>query len=171
MKVTGWARMAYFNRIFPDIRFIYLKRNPLDVVSSWIQAGWLNVTGRLDDGSWEWGEVPEAYRHIWKDLGASPLLSAAVKTQLDRDDLRRNIAQFPGRCYELNYEDLVIQPYEYLRQTLEFCELEWYDHFENIIRATQIRNYSDRWKSYLSEEEGTLLREFFRRADHAFSER
>ena len=165
MKFTGWARMAYFNRIFPDALFIYLKRDPLDVVSSWMQAGWLNVASAIDDETWEWGDVPEAYRQIWKELGGGRLLSAAVKTQLDRDDLRRNVAQFPGRCYELQYEDLIVKPHKYVRDTLDFCELDWYDAFNDVISTTTIHNYNQKWKQYMSEKEGERVQEFFRQAD------
>ena len=163
MKVTGWSRMAYFNRIFPGMRFVYLKRDPRDVVSSWIQAGWLNVTSAVDSNSWEWGKVPEDYIKVWKEMGRSLLLSAAIKTQLDMDDIRRNMALFPGRCFELNYEDFVADPVSHLRETLDFCELQWYEDFEKVIKNTQIHNYAGKWKKVLTEEEGNLLAEFFDR--------
>lgn len=163
MKVTGWARMAYFDRIFPDMRFIYLKRNPIAVMTSWVNAGWLNVTSELDSAGWEWGEVPVAYRQIWKDLGGGPLLSAAVKTQLDIDDLRRNAALFPGRCFELDYEALVEEPKKYFRATLDFCELEWDRKFETVVEATRIHNYSGKWKRQLSDADAERVIAFFER--------
>ena len=164
MKVTGWARMAYFDRIFADMRFIYLKRNPISVMTSWVNAGWLNVTSELGTDSWEWGEVPQQYHDIYQDLGGGPLLSAAVKTQLDMDDLRRNAALFPDRCYELNYEDLVEDPKKYLRETLDFCELDWTRRFEAVIESTGIHNFSLKWKNQLSAEDGERVAEFFERA-------
>ncbi len=167
MKVTGWARMAYFARVFPELRFIYIKRNPRDVVSSWIQAGWLNVTSPVDSDSWEWGKVPEEYIQVWKEMGRRPFLSAAIKTQLDIDDIRSNMALFPGRCFELHYEDFVVDPVGQLRQTLDFCELEWYEGFERLVRQTKIYNFADKWKKYLTEEEGEVLAEFFERINRA----
>ncbi|MFQ5603856.1 MAG: sulfotransferase [bacterium] len=164
-KVTGWARMALFERIFPGIRFIYIRRNPVSVVTSWVNAGWLNVTGAIDSEEWEWGEVPPRYRQIWKELGGGPLLSAAIKTQLDIDDIRNNIARFPDRCYEIDYEVFTTQPKKYLREILDFCELEWYDEFEKVIDSTKILNLSDKWKKYLTEEEGKLLMQFYDRVN------
>ncbi len=165
-KVTGWARMAYFDRIFPDTLFIYLKRKPIAVVASWLkEAQWLNVTGDIDSEDWEWGTVPETYRQIRKELGGGPFLSAAVKVQLDIDDLRRNVAQFPGRCYELNYEDLVVEPHKYFRETLEFCELPWDEDFAKVIDTAGIRNYADKWKRQLSAEDASLIQEFFARTN------
>ncbi len=162
-KVTGWARMAYFDRVFPNLRFIYLKRDPKDVVASWVRAGWLNVTGAVGGDDWEWGEVPDDYRAIYEDLGSPPVLSGAIKTQIDRDDIRRNVAMFPGRCYELNYEDLIAEPRKYFQEALDFCELTWDDDFERAFRAAEIRNYKSRWKQYVSKEDGELLVEFYDR--------
>ncbi len=167
MKVTGWSRMAYFARVFPEIRFIYIKRNPRDVVSSWIQAGWLNVTNDVDSDAWEWGKVPAKYISVWNDMERRPFLSAAIKTQLDIDDIRNNMALFPERCFELNYEDFVVDPVGQLSETLEFCELEWYDGFETLVRQTPIYNFADKWKKFLTEEEGEILTEFFKRINGA----
>ncbi|MHC4415210.1 MAG: sulfotransferase family protein [Planctomycetota bacterium] len=163
MKVTGWARMAYFARVFPDIRFLYLKRRPISVVASWLKAGWLNVTGEIDGEGWEWGNVPDRYRRIYRNLGGGGVLSAAIKTQLDIDDIGRNVALFPGRCYELNYEDLVLDPCRYFRETLEFCELEWDAAFERVIEGAGIRNFADRWKQQIPAQEATRIQAFFDR--------
>jgi len=165
MKVTGWARMAYFERVFTGMRFIYLKRLPRDVVSSWIQAGWLNVTAAPDSDKWEWGKISEEYLKIWRDLGKKPILAAAIKTQLDIDDIRHNMALFPGRCTEHNYEDFVRNPVPIMREVLKFCELEWYPEFENIIRRTEIYNFADKWKKFMTEEEGELIAEFYARVN------
>jgi hypothetical protein len=125
----------------------------------------LNLTADIDSPDWEWGEVPAAYRQIWGQLGGGPLLSAAIKTQLDVDDLRRNVAQFPARCYEVDYENLVTEPHRCLRDILAFCDLEWTDAFAGLITSSEVRNYTDRWKQQLSADDGTLLREFFARVN------
>ncbi|MFQ5858338.1 MAG: sulfotransferase, partial [Anaerolineae bacterium] len=162
VKVTGWSRIAYFDRIFPDAIFVFLKREHRSVISSWIQAGWLDVTSGLDSEEWQWGEVPAEYRQAWNDLGGGPLLSAAVKIQLDLDDIRENMAQFPDRCYELQYEDLIAQPQKYLRAVTDFCGLVWYEEFENEINAMHFHNTVNKWREYMSEDEGNLILEFFR---------
>jgi hypothetical protein len=165
MKVTGWARMAYFNRVFPDALFIHLQRKPIAVVASWLNAGWLNVTTDIDSESWEWGRVPDAYRRIHADLGGGPVLAAAIKTQLDVDDLRRNVAQFPDRTLEFAYEDFIVNPREYLRKTLDFCGLSWDGDFESVVNRTAIRNYADRWKKQLAAEDAERIQTFFDRVE------
>ncbi len=163
MKVTGWARMAYFDRVFPGLRFIHLRRRPISIVASWLKAGWLNVTGEIGSDEWEWGHVPEEYMEIYRAMGGGPVLSAAVKTQLDIDDIRRNVALFPGRVYELDYEDMVKDPMPYFRETLRFCELEWSDEFERIVLEAGIRDFADRWKQQIPAEQASAILGFFDR--------
>lgn len=165
VKVTGWSRIAYFDRIFPDTLFVFLNREHRSVVSSWVKVGWLGVTSGLDEGSWQWGEVPAAYHRIWQELGGGPLLSAAVKIQMDLDDIKRNIALFPERSYELHYEDLILQPEESLRPLLAFCGLEWTSQFERVVHEETFYNPINKWRNYLSEKDGDLILEFFERAN------
>jgi hypothetical protein len=157
--------MAYFDQIFPDAVFVYLSRGPVSIVDSWVRAGWLNVTADIDSPEWEWGNVPEAYQQIWRQLGGGPLLSAAMKIQLDVDDIRRNMALFPTRSHEVAYEALVTDPHRSLRDILRFCDLEWTDSFERLITPSEVRNYSNRWQEERSAEDGKLLREFFARVN------
>ena len=165
VKVTGWSRMAYFDRIFPDAAFVFLNREVRAVVSSWVQAGWLDVTSELDSDRWQWGEVPEHYHNVWEDLGGGPLLSAAVKIRLDLDDIRRNMEQLPGRCHTIQYEDLVTSPEQELRAVLAFCDLDWTGDFARVVAEHPFYNPADKWRRYLSTEDGDRVLEFFRRTN------
>ena len=165
VKVTGWSRIAYFDRLFPDAYFVFLNREHRSIVSSWVQAGWLDVTSAPDSQSWQWGKVPPEYYKLWQELGGSPILSAAVKIQLDLDDIRKNVAQFQSSCYKLEYEDLIREPQTSLRQLADFCELDWTQQFEDEINSMTFYNPANKWRQYLSEQEGNLIVEFFERAD------
>lgn len=164
VKVTGWARMAYFDRIFPDARFIWLQRNGLSVVSSWVQAGWLDVTTHPDSPNWQWGEVPEPYYRLWEELGGGPLLSAALKIQLDVDDIRLNSLRFPDRTLEVTYEELIAEPTETLHKMCEFAHLSWSHGLARAVAATRFVDRTNKWREYLTEEEAERVVEFFDRA-------
>ena len=92
-----------------------LDRPTVRVVSSWVKAGWLDVTSPPDSERWQWGPVPSKYYETWRQLGGDPVLTAALKMRLDLDDIARNMDLFPGRCYELTYEDLIAGPENTLR--------------------------------------------------------
>jgi len=163
VKVTGWSRVGYFDRLLPGARFVALRREERSVVSSWVQAGWLDVTSGLEDATWQWGDVPPAYEAAWRELGGTPLLSAALKIQLDLDDIRNSLPLVPGRAYVLQYEDLLREPVESLKSLLAFCDVPWTRRFQEEVERMPFYDPTDKWKQYLNEEEGETVLEFFRR--------
>jgi Sulfotransferase family len=165
IKVTGWARIAYFDRIYPDAVFISLRREPRSVISSWVKAGWLDVTSAPGSEDWQWGDVPPAYYEVWRELGGDPVLTAALKMRLDLDDIARNMALFPDRCHELWYEDLITSPETTLRAICQFADLEWTPRFERVVGAMSFYDSTNTWRQLLSEEQGDLVLEFLRRTD------
>jgi Sulfotransferase family len=165
VKVTGWSRISYFDRIYPDALFVSLRRDPRSVVSSWVQAGWLDVTSPPDSDRWQWGEVPAPYLEAWRALGGGPLLSVAVKMRLDLDDIDANTTRFPDRSHELSYEQLVSEPEPTLRALCRFCELEWTPGFDAIVRGLPIRDARGRWRKHLTDEQGERILDFFARTD------
>jgi omega-hydroxy-beta-dihydromenaquinone-9 sulfotransferase len=169
VKVTGWSRIAYFDRIYPDAVFVSLRREPRSVISSWVKAGWLDVTSPPDSEEWQWGEVPPAYGEVWRELGGDAVLTAALKMRLDLDDIARNMALFPDRCHELWYEDLIANPKTTVRAICDFADLEWTARFERVVGAMSFYDTTSTWRQHLTEEQGDLVLEFLRRTD-AFAE-
>jgi hypothetical protein len=165
IKVTGWSRIAFFDRIYPNGLFVSLRRDPRAVVSSWVKAGWLDVASPPDSDRWQWGAVPPGYNDVWRELGGGPLLSVALKMRLDLDDIARNRELVPGRSYELWYEDLVEDPQRSLQGICEFAGLEWTPRFERIIDSMSFHDFTGKWRRHLSEDEGALVLEFLRRTD------
>jgi omega-hydroxy-beta-dihydromenaquinone-9 sulfotransferase len=166
IKVTGWSRIAYLDRIFPKGRFISLRRDPRAVVSSWVKAGWLDVASPPDSDRWQWGAVPQSYYEVWRELSGGPVLSAALKVRLDLDDIAKNMDLVPGRAHELWYEDLVSSPEESLRRICDFAELGWTSPFERMVRTMSLHDFSAKWRRHLTDEQGDLVLEFLRRTDH-----
>jgi hypothetical protein len=165
VKVTGWARIAYFDRIYPDAMFISLRREPRSIVSSWIKAGWLDVTSGPDSEGWQWGEVPPDYYEVWRELGGDPVLTAALKMRLDLDDIASGMDLFPSRSRELWYEDLITSPGPTLRAICDFADLDWTTRFERLVHATGFYDPTGKWRQHLTEEQGDRVLDFLRRTD------
>jgi hypothetical protein len=163
VKVTGWSRIAYFDRIFPRARFLILDRDPRAVISSWMKAGWLDVTSAPGTPGWQWGPVPRPYLQLWRELGATPALSAAIKVQLDLDDIAANEARLPERCLRLSYERLTAFPEEVLMRALDFCALPPTRSLERGVASTSIRPAEERWRSHLGADDAEAIAEFFAR--------
>jgi hypothetical protein len=168
VKVTGWARVAYFDRIYPNARFVSLRRDPRAVVSSWIKAGWLDTTSPPDSEEWQWGEVEPALLEVFHELGGGPVLSAALKIHLDLADIAANLTAVPGRSLEVWYEDVIREPEPTLRNLCEFAGLDWTPKFATEVGAMGFYDPSGKWRRHLTEADGERVLEFLRRAD-AFS--
>lgn len=167
VKVTGWSRIAYFDQLYPDARFVALHRDPRSVVSSWIKAGWLDVTSAPGTAGWQWGEVPARLMREWEELGGGPVLSAALKVRLDLDDIATNGALFPERLHELSYEQLTRDPTPALRQVCEFAGLGWSPTFEERVRQTEVYDSTGTWRKHLSEPDAERVLEFMERTSRA----
>ena len=165
VKVTGWSRIAYLDRIYPDALFISLRRDPRAVISSWIKAGWLDLTSPPDSDRWQWGPVEPALLGLWRELGADPVLTAALKVHLDLLDITTNLVLFPGRGHELWYEDLIREPEPTLRELCAFADLDWTPGFAAEVEAMAFYDPSGKWRRHLTEPQGELVLEFLRRAD------
>jgi hypothetical protein len=165
IKVTGWSRIAYFDRIYPGGVYVSLRRDPRAVVSSWVKAGWLDVVSPPDSENWQWGQVPSVYYDAWRELGGGPLLSAALKIRLDLDDIARNMELVPGRAYELWYEDLIDRPVRSMRAICEFADLPWTPRFERVVAGMTFHDFTGKWRRHLSDADGDLVLEFLRRTD------
>lgn len=165
VKVTGWSRIAYFDRIYGDARFISLQRDPRSVVSSWIKAGWLDVTSSPGSASWQWGEVPPQHHVVWEELGGDPLMSTAMKIRLDLDDIEANAQRFPERVHELAYEELIRDPEPMLRRLCEFAGLPWTPDFAGVVGDSEFFDSTETWRKHLSEADGERVLEFLRRTE------
>jgi len=111
--------------IFPNAKIIHLDRDPLDVAISNYQQNFAAKHGLMGfafDLRWI-GEMLNDHKRImqhWHEL-------------------------FPGRIFELNYQKLVENPEDVIKEMLDFCELPWED---NVLRfyenKTQVRTASIR---------------------------
>jgi omega-hydroxy-beta-dihydromenaquinone-9 sulfotransferase len=165
VKVTGWSRIAYFDRIYPDALFVSLRRDPRAVISSWIKAGWIDVTSPPDSDEWQWGRVEPSLLALWRELGGGPVLTVALKVHLDLSDAAANLALCPDRGYELWYEDVIRQPVPTLRELCAFAGFDWTPAFAAEVESMGFYDPSGKWRSHLSEAQGEVVLEFLRRAD------
>ena len=145
-------RVRLLNLIFPDAKFINIIRDGRAVAFSILRK--IEIAGD---------------RFALFDVGFKDILRD--KYQLNRSELynyglawaefvrkgREATAIAKDRYYEVHYEKLVREPYNELRNIIDFCELDWYSKFEEKIPPTQ--NMNERWKQKASEEQRIDLEE------------
>jgi hypothetical protein len=145
-------RVRLLNLIFPDAKFIHIIRDGRAVAFS--------ILNKIEIA----GDPNPLF-----DIGFKNILGE--KYQSDRSKLynyglawaefvrkaREGSAVAQDRYYEMRYENLVREPYNEVRNIIDFCELDWYGEFEEKIPSTQ--NMNEKWKQKASKEQHIDLEE------------
>jgi len=138
-------RVRLLNLIFPDAKFIHIIRDGRAVAFSLLNKKADGATSPI---------LIVGFKDILRDkyqLNRSELYNYGLAWKEYVTKAREATAIAKGRYYEVRYEKLVREPYNELRNIIDFCELDWYSKFEEKIPATQ--NMNEKWKQKASEEQ------------------
>ena len=154
-------RVAFLARIFPEAHFIYLYRDPRQVLSSMIEA-WTSGRFRTyphlpgwSGSAWSLLLVPG-----WRELIGRPLheIVAAqwrVTTRLLLDDLQALPVE---RCTIARYDALLIDPAAEIARLCAATALDW-DEAELALRLSKYTLSppdADKWRRHAAEIESVL---------------
>jgi sulfotransferase family protein len=161
LKITGWPRIGFLNEIFEDARFIHILRDGRAVASSLIHVdfwrGWYGPQG------WRAGLLSPEDQAIWEEYDRSFTALAGLEWRIQMRALEAaRQAVDPERFCEVKYEEFCQQPLETCRRVLEFAELPRSAEFEREVRATSIKDMSNRWRDDLTEAQQVLLDDLLR---------
>ncbi len=136
----NFVYMGLMALVFPEVKIIHCKRNPYDTcLSNYFQhfaAAGLSFAYNLEDLGHYYRLYLDIMQH-WREV-------------------------LPVKFYESQYEDLVNNPKEKVRELLEFCGLSWYEgclEFHKTKRDVKTASYDQvrkplykksvaRWKRY-----------------------
>ena len=138
-------RVRLLNLIFPDAKFIHIIRDGRAVAFSLLNKKADGATSPI---------LLVGFKDILRDkyhLNRSELYNYGLAWKEYVTKARETTAIAKGRYYEVRYEKLVREPYNELRNIIDFCELDWYSKFEEKIPATQ--NMNEKWKQKASKEQ------------------
>jgi omega-hydroxy-beta-dihydromenaquinone-9 sulfotransferase len=138
-------RVRLLNLIFPDAKFIHIIRDGRAVAFSLLNKKADGATSPI---------LLVGFKDILRDkyqLNRSELYNYGLAWKEYVTKAREATAIAKGRYYEVRYEKLVREPYNELRNIIDFCELDWYSKFEEKIPATQ--NMNEKWKQKASREQ------------------
>jgi hypothetical protein len=120
-------------RIWPDARFIHLRRDPRDVARSWMELGW---SGNVWAAARTWSQLDQ----LWCD----------VKARLRKD-----------RYFELRFEDLVSDPPTTLKAICEFLGVAYDAQMLTYHRSSTYGPVDpkqvEKWRTALTPNEQRIL--------------
>ena len=128
-KYTGWPRIRFFARIFPQAKFIHVIRDGRAVANSWLQMDWWQ--GYRGPDHWQWGPLSPAHRQEWEESGRSHVVLAGICWKMLMESFHAAQSALPaGQYLQLRFEDIVEAPRKHFEQMLDFAGLPWNESFE-----------------------------------------
>lgn len=156
IKLTGWPRIGFLYRIFPDARFVHLVRDGRAVVNSLLNVDFWQ--GWVGPENWGWGQLTPAEEEEWLRSGKSFVVLAAIQWKRHMDAFETAKTRIPTSQYmELKYESLAANPAAEMVKVLEFCELEPDASFNAKVVSLGIENRNDKWREQLTPRQQFLL--------------
>lgn len=136
-KYTGWSRMGFFARIFPEARFVHVVRDGRAVANSWLQMRWWD--GYRGTTQWQWGALSPERQALWDGSGHSHPVLAALCWDTLMSSYDAATDGLSERYLEVRYEDLLADPAEVTGRILDFCGLSWNDDFARRFDRIEFR--------------------------------
>lgn len=149
------VRIRYLNKLFPDALFIHILRDGRAVCNSLMKfrqaaTEFFGPEHRHATSGVKvkaWGDIQRYWRE--DPLYATGLVWKEVIETLERDSKYIE----PARYLELRYEDFVVNPAEYLRKLIDFCQLRWDAEVEQVFNQEtsklSLGGRNDAWKKKL----------------------
>ena len=155
-KLTGWPRIEYVLKIFPDALFVHLKRDGRAVASSLIEQKWWS--GWKGPQRWRWGALPAQYEKEWLNGNRSFILLAAIQWKILMDAYEKSKKKVPAHSLlEIKYEDLIRTPKKTMNKVLTFCQLQKSKKFDRLLDSIHLRHSNIKWKKNLTVQQQQLI--------------
>jgi len=142
-KITGPPRIGYLLDIFPDARFVLIRRNYIPTISSLLKVGFWSDLGMKK--LWWTGPNNEKEKQWAVDHGNEPELLAAFQLKKIHWAEKLEIDKYKPDLLEINYEEFVSAPGENINKILIHCELSYDKRIDSYLEKNPVisRNKSD----------------------------
>ena len=124
LKITGWPRLGFLHRVFPQACFIHLVRDGRAVANSLLNPDfWLGWQG---PHNWRWGLLDGDQAARWQKTGQSFVALAGLQWEILLRATEVAAGLLPaGTLLEVRYEALCADPAGTLHQIAQFCQMPW----------------------------------------------
>ncbi|MBN1253040.1 MAG: sulfotransferase [Bacteroidales bacterium] len=156
IKITGWPRIGYILKIFPDAKFIHIKRDSRAVTNSFLNVYfWKGWEG---PNNWRWGNLTEEQKVEWEKHDKSFVALAAINYKIMDNAINKAVNKLnQNQFLEINYEDICENPVQEFNKMLEFTEIKKSKPFNKFIKKQKIRNTNYKLEKELTENQKFIL--------------
>lgn len=161
-KYTGWPRISFFKKIFPNAKFINIVRDGRAVANSWLQMHWWG--GYRGPSQWLWRDLNSTEYKEWGQYSHSYSYLAGMSWKILMDAFHAAEKELDSSNYlKIRYEDILENPKSSFKAMLNFCELDWSRKFNakferQVIKPGRSRAFeNDLTFEQLKEVEAPML--------------
>jgi hypothetical protein len=156
-KYTGWSRIGFMDRAFPDARYVHVIRDGRAVAASLLRVGFWE--GWRGPAQWRWGPLDAVDASLWERSGASFTVLAGLQWKILMRNIRAAGEAIGERYREVRYEEFIADRFAVLPQVLEWAGLAEDERFRRRVAAFALRSADEKWRETLPEQEQQLLQE------------
>ncbi|MCH2059738.1 MAG: sulfotransferase [Verrucomicrobiales bacterium] len=158
MKITGWPRLGLLTSIFPEAKFIHIRRDGRSVANSFMNVPWW--WGWRGPENWRWGQLPAHYKAEWESHDRSYVALAGIQWKIYMDAFEAAGKLVPqSQLLDVSYEDLCKDPSVVYARVLEFCGLSESAIFSRALEGFSLVDTGTKWRRHLSEAQQNILNE------------
>lgn len=156
VKITGWPRIGFLLKVFPDAKFIYLYRDGRAAAYSYLQTPWCDVW--KGPGNWAWGPLTDAEFEKWHELDQSFFALAGIlwEKMSNQFEQTRTLVD-ESNFLSLSYESLCDNKNSMISTILDFAELELTNDFRQLTESFRLRANNDKWRKALDSKQQDYL--------------
>ena len=169
LKITGWSRIGFLKKAFPDAKFIHLVRDGRAVSNSLLNVnfwdGWRGPTG------WRHGLLPKEYQKEWRDFQYSFVALAAINWKILIEAIVQSSKNLRNENFlQIRYEDFVADKIGTYSNILEFCEIEFHPSHKKYLLSKTFNDMNYKWKNDLAPSQqqilNSVLEQFLQKLDY-----
>lgn len=156
VKITGWPRLGFLHKVFPEARFVHVYRDGRAFANSLLQVDFWR--GWHGPEQWRWGPLPPDLAQEWAAHDRSFVALAGIQWKLLMRVAEAARQAIPADALlEVRYEDFAQRPIESFRETAVFCGLEWNARFERGLARYRVESANHKWQQDLDPAQQAVL--------------
>jgi len=148
MKITGPGRLGYLQSIFPNPYFIWLKRDFIATLSSFLKVSFWQ--DRATGEPWWQGAYSEIELNQLKSVNNNPVLFTALQLDKIVKTITKEIEELNLNVLTIAYKDFVGQPENTLLEALDYCHLSHDQTCLSYLKNNDIVNRNRSYTDYFS---------------------
>lgn len=163
VKLTGWPRAGLLQAVFPDARFVHIKRDGRAMAYSAMNVpfwrGWQGPAG------WRWGRLSPEQEAEWARHDRSFVALAGIQWKiLMAAYAAAGAALSADSLLEIRYEDFCTESVTTFERVVSFCDLECSPAFERSVAGYTLHSANEKWRTGLTPEQQAILQDVLRDA-------